>query len=109
MSEIEFLCKLRDAFRMAHEAIDEYLDSRVPKREGKQKSTWDVPLSWNPDKIKWESAEGTKGPYERCKLESTPDYHAMLKDLKAHDGKMRHDGYFYWVFRDMATVGRKKR
>jgi len=33
----------------------------------------------------------------------------MLKDLKEHGGRLTREGYFYWVFQDQATVGRKKR
>jgi hypothetical protein len=70
--------------------------------------------SWNPDKIKWEAAVGSSGPYYRYpaegqKAEATEDYKNMLRDLKAHDGKLTRDGFFYWLFRDQATVGRKKR
>jgi len=69
---------------------------------------------WDPNKIKWVEAEGFSGPYQRypakgAKVELTADYKAMLADLKAHDGKLTRDGYFYWLFNDGATVGRKKR
>lgn len=68
--------------------------------------------AWDPDKILWVQAEGAKGPYERYpaqgqKAESSEDYKAILVDLKAHNGRMTKDGYFYWVFQDGATVGRK--
>jgi hypothetical protein len=43
------------------------------------------------------------------KAEATNDYHNMLTDLKAHNGKLTRDGLFYWLFQDGATVGRKKR
>ena len=64
---------------------------------------------WNPSNIKWSEAQGAKGPYEKAEPQSTPDFKAMLQDLKDHKGKMRRNGFFYWVFSDMATVGRKKR
>jgi len=69
---------------------------------------------WDPSKIKWVQADGAKGPYERYpgedeKPESTPDYKNMLADLKEHKGKLTRDGYFFWVFTDNATIGRKKR
>jgi hypothetical protein len=70
--------------------------------------------AWNPDKIGWVQTEGAKGPYERYpakdqKAEGTEDYTTMLQDLKAHNGKMMKGPYFYWVFTDAATVGRKLR
>jgi len=70
--------------------------------------------TWNPEKIKWEQAVGSNGPYQRYpaegqKVEATEDYRNMVRDLKAHNGRLTRDGYFYWLFRDKATVGRKKR
>jgi len=91
-------------------AIDEYLDENMPRKPTKQ-STWDLPgkHSWNPDKIKWKDETGAKGPYEKADSQATPDFKAMLQDLKAHDGKMNREQFFYWTFSDLATVGRKKR
>jgi hypothetical protein len=71
--------------------------------------------AWDPAKIKWVWAEGTSGSYQRYpaegeKPEATEDYKNMLEDLKAHNGKLVRDGYFYWLFSgDQATVGRKPR
>lgn len=72
------------------------------------------PANWDPSKIKWVQAEGSKGPYQRYpdqdqKAEATDHYKNMLADLKNHDGRMTRDRYFYWVFQDGATVGRKLR
>jgi len=72
------------------------------------------PATWDPSKIKWVQAEGSKGPYERYpekgqKAEATEDYKAMLAHLKAHNGKMMHGDYFFWLFSDATTVGRKLR
>jgi hypothetical protein len=64
--------------------------------------------SWDPSKIKWEQAEGSSGLYERSEDVNNPDFKAMLKDLRAHKGKMNHEGLFYWVFENGYTVGRKK-
>lgn len=64
---------------------------------------------WDPDKIKFVGAQGAKGPYEKADPQATPDFKAMLQDLKDHKGKFRHGQYFYWVFSDSATVGRKKK
>ena len=64
---------------------------------------------WNPNRIKWEPAEGASGAYERSTNVNNPEFKAMLKDLAVHGGKMNRDHHFYWVFRDGSTVGRKKR
>jgi hypothetical protein len=70
--------------------------------------------SWNPDKIPWTKTEGFKGAYERYpmegqKPEATSDYKCMLEHLKEHQGRLSRDGFFYWVFSDQVTVGRKRR
>jgi multidrug resistance efflux pump len=70
-------------------------------------------MPWNPSNIGWVETEGAKGKYQRYpakggKAESTADYKNMLADLKQHSGKLIRDSYFYWVFTDQATVGRKK-
>ena len=64
---------------------------------------------WNPDKIKWEKAEGWKGSYERSEDVNNPEFKAMLKDLAQHGGKLTRDSHFYWVFKNGSVVGRKKR
>ena len=66
-------------------------------------------LSWNPEKIKWEQAQGSKGPFERSEDVNSADFKALLTDLVAHQGSLTRDGWFYWVFKNGATVGRKKR
>lgn len=71
-------------------------------------------FQWNPDNIKWVEAEGFRGKYERYpgveqKAESTSDYKLLLEDLKKHNGRLTRGGFFYWLFEDNATVGRKPR
>ena len=104
MSDVGFVVKLRDAAQMIADACEEYLEKQAPVNKA----------SWDPSQIKWQRAQGTKGSYERYpaegqKAESTQDYHNLLADLKSHDGKLSRDGFFYWLFEDSATVGRKKR
>lgn len=65
--------------------------------------------SWNPEAIKWEQAQGSSGPYERSEDVNNSEFKAMLKDLAAHNGRLTRDGFFYWVFKNGATAGRKKR
>jgi len=67
--------------------------------------------TWDPNKIKWIHTEGASGAYEKADPQGLKDsdFDLMLKDLKAHSGKLTHEDYFYWVFKDQATVGRKKR
>jgi hypothetical protein len=65
--------------------------------------------SWDPGKIKWEKTEGFKGSYERSEDVNSLDFKELLKDLAKHNGKLSRDGWFYWVFKNGATVGRKRR
>lgn len=68
-----------------------------------------VKVGWDPEKIKWTDAEGTKGPYQRSEDVNSLDFKAMLKDLASHGGRITRNGYFYWTFQNGSTVGRKKR
>lgn len=99
--DIEALIKLRDAFRMAAEALDEYVDSQAPKEV--------AGFTWNPKNIKWTLAEGTNGPYERSEDINSLDFKEMMKDLVAHNGKFQREEYFYWAFERAQVVGRKKK
>lgn len=63
---------------------------------------------WNPNSIKWEAREGSKGPYERSEDVNNLQFKALLKDLGSHNGKLTRDGLFYWTFQNGSTVGRKK-
>jgi len=67
---------------------------------------------YNPESIPWTKLEGPKGPYQRYPVqgppEQTPDYLALIADLKAHNGKLQRGGLFYWSFSDdNVTIGRK--
>lgn len=65
--------------------------------------------AWNPNNIKWEQAQGTSGPYERAADLNSPDFKQLIKDLARHENKLSKDGYFFWLFKNGSTVGRKKR
>lgn len=65
--------------------------------------------TWNSTSINWENANGAKGPYEKSVNYENLQHKAMLADLESHDGKLRRDGFFYWVFNDHKTVGRKRK
>jgi hypothetical protein len=64
---------------------------------------------WDPQKIKWTSAEGSKGEYERSEDVDNSDFKKMLQDLGTHKGKLHRNGLFYWIFTNGAVVGRKRR
>jgi hypothetical protein len=88
------------------EALAVKLRTQINKLFGPQpEHKW----SWNPNKIKWEKAEGQKGEFEKSEDVNNPEFKAMLKDLNEHKGKLTRDGMFYWVYKNGSTVGRKKR
>ena len=66
-------------------------------------------IGWDPNAIKWEDAQGISGPYQRSEDADNPEFKTMLKDLAAHNGKLTKEGWFYWLFQNGTTVGRKKR
>ena len=65
--------------------------------------------SYNIEKIPWEQAQGTSGPYEKSTDVNSLDFKALLADVQKHGGKMNVSGYFVWAFQNGATLGRKKR
>jgi hypothetical protein len=65
--------------------------------------------TWDPNKIKWDQADGKNGPYERSEDVNNSEFKTMLKDLTRHGGKLTRNGWFYWTFKNGLAVGRKKR
>lgn len=100
-----FLVEQRNLRQRECETIDEFLNWLGKPFQDK---------TWQPEKIPWKQAEGSRGPYMRYpgegeKAEATDNYRNMLADLKEHNSKLMRDGFFYWIFTDGATVGRKKK
>ena len=68
---------------------------------------------WDPSKIAWEKASGSKGEYEKATAEANKDnadFNNLVADLKMHGNKMRKGNYFIWLFEKTQelTIGRKK-
>lgn len=89
--------------------IDGWLFSSMSSAKRMAQGNVEEEAGWNPSKIVWRKAEGTSGPYERSEDVNNLDFKALVKDLAAHGGKLTRDGTFYWLFKNGATVGRKKR
>jgi len=89
----------------AVESASVKLKSQISKLIGESKKAW----SWDPERIKWEKAQGSKGEYEKSEDINSLDFKNLLKDLAEHKGTLSRDGLFYWSFRNGSTVGRKKR
>jgi len=65
--------------------------------------------SWDPARIHWTMTEGSRGAYERSEDTNSPDFKVLTRQLTQHEGKLSSNGYFYWLFQNGSTVGRKKR
>jgi len=106
--EAEILIEDEHQIELAKESIETLLDTwlrgeLVNKPAKKQQAkTYDV------EKIAWTEAQGTSGPYQRSEDVNSLNFKALLKDLQEHGGKFRKDGYFMWIFRNGATIGRKQ-
>lgn len=94
------IVKLRDAFTMASLALQEELESQMPKDE-KTKSTVNL------NAIKWQPATGPHGAYEKTLDLTNPEYGKLYAELIQHDGKMTLDGWFIWAFGEGGGIGRK--
>lgn len=96
------------------EALAVKLRVQIEKMLGTAKTEGNNKPQWNPEVIKWQEVEGFRGKYQRYplegeKAEASPDYRLLLEDLKKHGGRLTRNGWFYWLFEDNATVGRKPR
>ncbi|MEM2255138.1 MAG: hypothetical protein QXD73_06105 [Candidatus Bathyarchaeia archaeon] len=102
---LEDFCDFLDSLEASVAKMKQQIAKLVGVAEDKAKPKF----SWNPDKIKWEKAQGSKGEFERSEDVNNPEFKALLKDLAQHNGKLTRDGWFYWTFKNDSTVGRKKR
>jgi hypothetical protein len=91
---------LIDGWLTGAKEVEPTVASATLKAEKKQ--------SFDMDRIKWESAEGTSGPYEKSQDVNSSDFQGLLKALSEHKGKMRIGPFFLWAFQDGSTIGRKK-
>jgi hypothetical protein len=102
---IDLLVKIRDTSQMTTETANKLLEKMAPPYI-------EEVHTYNPENIGWIRTEGQKGPYERYpafqqKPQPTTDYVNLINDLKNHDGKLVHNGLFYWLWKDENTIGRK--
>jgi hypothetical protein len=67
-------------------------------------------LPFDVSKICWKQAEGKKGAFELSEDFENPEHGALLKFLvELAGGSVESEGFFYWVFQDGRTIGRKKK
>jgi len=108
--EVEAIIEDEHSLELAKGSVEALLDMWL---KGENISQPPSPLpekpKWDPNKIKWLEAEGTKGSYQRSEDVNSLDFKELMKDLEAHQGKLSRDGFFYWKFEKSAVIGRKKR
>jgi hypothetical protein len=100
--QVEALVLIRDGLTMTLDGINQFLETTEPKETQPQ---------YIISKIKTERTEGPNGFYQKAteaNNHSNPNYEQLLKDLKAHNGKLSRDGVFVWLFNDNLTVGMKQ-
>ena len=62
---------------------------------------------WQIKSIQWTKHQGEKGEYERSADINNLEFKALLKYLASRGGKISHEGWFFWVFQNGVTIGRK--
>ena len=67
-------------------------------------------LPFDASKIQWQKRTGTKGEFEVSEDFNNVEHKALLKFLNEHAGGcVNSEGYFYWVYKNGSTIGRKLR
>ena len=103
MSETEKILEIICDMANALEALAVNVKHQIAELTGVKEQHYDV------NKIKWVLSEGYKGQYEKSEDFNSLNHKSLLKDLQEHKGKMTKDGWFYWVFENGSTIGRKKK
>ena len=96
---LETIVKLRDAFTLASDALQEELESQAPKATISD-SIPDMGL------IPWTEKIGPKGAFQLSEDKENPHFKALAAYLVTHDGKAQVSGYFVWKFEN-GSIGRK--
>ena len=66
-------------------------------------------LPFDASKIQWQDRENEKGKFQMSEDVNSPDHKALLAFLNEHVPSkcVVSGGYFYWVYPNGATIGRK--
>jgi len=83
---------------------------QIEKLLGPAKAKGSSKLPFDASKIAWQKRIGTKGEFELSEDFNNPEHKALLKFLSEHAGGcINSEGFFYWVYKNGSTVGRKKK
>lgn len=92
----------------AQDAANQQLRISIKKLVDVQLTPCSIKLPFNAERITWTAKVGNRGPFELSNNIENPDYLALLEFLKTHaDGALASEGFYYWVFTDGVTIGRK--
>jgi hypothetical protein len=87
--------------------LDAWLSGKSIVEEPKVKGSTKLPF--DASKIPWIDRENEKGKFQVSEDYGNPDHKALLKFLNEAGGCVASEGWFYWIFRNGSTVGRKLR
>jgi hypothetical protein len=112
MSEKDFELLLDDLKDLADglESVAVKLARAIQKLQGLEPQRKGSPeLPFHADRIAWKDATGEKGPYGRAEDYENPDHKALVQFLNDHIPSkcVTSQGFFYWLFSDGRTVGRR--
>jgi len=80
---------------------------QVEKLSGTVKGSTKLPFDVS--KIAWQDKEGEKGKFQLSENYNNPEHKELLKFLDTAGGKITSDGWFYWIFQNGSTIGRKEK
>jgi hypothetical protein len=82
------------------------LRAQIKKVLGETKPSAKLPF--DASKIKWQDRENQKGRFQVSEDYSNMEHKDLLKFLNEHAGGcMTSEGWFYWLYRNGSTIGRK--
>lgn len=83
---------------------------QLEKLFGEAKVKGSPKLPFDASKINWQKRTGAKGEFELSEDFDSLDHKSLLKFLNEHAGGcINSEGWFYWVYKNGSTIGRKKR
>lgn len=67
-------------------------------------------LPFDAGKIQWIDRENEKGKFQMSEDFNSPDHKALLAFLNEHvpSKRVQSEGWFYWVYPNGSTIGRKE-
>jgi hypothetical protein len=91
------------------EAMLVKLRMQIEKLTGSKASPKGSVKSFDVSKIQWQKKTGEKGEFELSEDFNSLDHKALLMSLAKAGGCINIEGWFYWVFKNGSSIGRKNR